>query len=52
MNGFIFQYKHDEKTVTMKLPGDETWSEMQELFFQFLLGCGYVIAREDFFPNE
>jgi hypothetical protein len=28
---------------------DTSWPELQELFFQFLLGCGYNLTREEFF---
>ena len=51
--GYKFQSVNSSETVTLELDRtDQSWSEMQEYFFRFLLGCGFVIDRKDFFPDE
>lgn len=32
--------------------GDIRWSELQELFYYFLRGCGYNVTREDLGMEE
>lgn len=57
MTEYKFIYKENsiaypDKQVEMTLSDISTWMELQEEFYSFLLGCGFIIRRSDFFPGE
>lgn len=48
MHKFVYDERGRKTIVELEDDSSASWSELTELFFEYLQGCGYILTREDF----